>query len=455
MIRMQRSKPRTKGTRMRKRRVTLYFTENEKAKGLGLVPIENVNCDCSEGILQSLPEREYILDEDGGKVNCNIADMLEVGCLKVDEGAKSFHKIYYLISKAGSFLLYMPDKKAFYIVATNRVDITCFSVKTEDGPKLALCTRKGFLLASLSGGYVAPIEDGTLAAGALFKHRIFVAMKGGVVKYSAPEDFTNFTESADEGGSIAFPHCGGEIVAMKAYDDALYVFFRSGIMRLKAGGEPSGFYAEQLDYTGGDIIPRTICVCQHAVYFLARTGVYRLKGKKTERLDINATLPTEETGLESCAVWKDQPMIQYQKKDGTFEVIVIKKNGRSVFFMPGLELLGKSEDGRVLFVDRLKFLSQLVDQGTHGENGQCLTETTDFGWVGKKQLECLRFYGEGTVDVGVSWGNVSASKHLEFFQGVAEWTFNRAEYGERFQLNFLLSRQSKVTSVQAEYKTFG
>ena len=41
-------------------------------------------------------------------------------------------------------------------------------------------------------------------------------MREGIVKYSAPEDFTNFDESVDEGGSIEFPNCGGEIVAMKA-----------------------------------------------------------------------------------------------------------------------------------------------------------------------------------------------------------------------------------------------
>ncbi len=227
MIRMQRSKPRTQGTKVRTRRVTLHFTNDTNASGLFLKPSEMVDCDCSEGILQSLPEWEYLIDSEGGKINCNISDILQAGSLKINRKSQSFEDEYYLITKAGSFLYYLPEQAGFRVLATNRVRVEPFFVQTKEGPKIALCTRKGFLLASGDGGYVTPIEEGTLSAGALFKHRIFVAMREGVVKYSAPEDFTNFNESADEGGSIAFPHCGGEIIAMKPYDDRLYIFFRS------------------------------------------------------------------------------------------------------------------------------------------------------------------------------------------------------------------------------------
>lgn len=454
MIRMKRSKPQTTGTKMRTRRVTMRFTDDKDAVGLVLKPVEIVDCDCSEGILQTLPEWEYLLDDAGVNYNCNIPNILEVGNFKMDQGAKSFKNVYYLTTVAGSFLYYMGEQSGFYSVATNRVKVVSFFVKTSEGPKIALCTRKGFLLADLNGGYTTVIPTGTLSAGALFKHRIFVGMTGGAVRYSAPEDYTNFEDSVDEGGEISFPHCGGEIIAMKVYEDALYIFFKSGIMRLKAGGEPSGFYSERLEYTGGDIFSRTICVCQHAIYFLSRSGVYRLKGKKTERLDIKAEFPSEESGLEGCAVWKDRPMIRYQKANEEFETIVISQNGKSTFFMKGLETLGRGEDGRVLFTDKLKYICQLTEHGTNWFDGRFTAQETDFGWVGKKRLECLRFYGEGSFTVTILWSGMSVTRTFTFEQGIAIWKPNHMEYGETFQFSFELGRASKITGMQAEYKTF-
>ena len=454
MIRVKRSKPVTVGTRTSAKCVTMRFTGDRDATGLVMKPLEVENCDCSEGFLQTLPEWEYMLNDDGERYNCNIANTLEMGSFKVDEGGKSFKNGYYIITAAGSFIYYLENEGYYYAVATNRVKVAPFFVKTYAGPRIALCTRKGFLLADTKGKYETIIEDETLSAGALYRHRIFLGMVGGVVKYSAPEEFTNFNESVDEGGEIAFPHCGGEIIAMKTYEDALYIFFRSGIMRLKAGGEPSGFYSEELDYTGGDIFPRTICVCQHSIYFLARSGLYRLKGKKTERLDIKADFPTEETGLEGNAVWKDRPMIRYQKADGAFETIIVGKDGKSAFFMSGLDSLGRGEDGRVLFIDKLKYLCQLTDKGTYFFDGRFCAAETDFGCPGKKRLERLRFSGEGNFSLSILYNGMSMGKSLEFENGVAEWKFNRAEAGEKYQMTFELGRGCKITSMQAEFKVF-
>jgi hypothetical protein len=432
----------------------MRFTDDENAKGLVIRPFEIMDCDCSEGILQSLPEWEYLLDESGNHYNCNIPNILEVGSFKVDQGSKSFKNAYYLITVAGSFLYYMGDQSGFYSVATNRVKVASFFVKTKEGPRIALCTRKGFLLADLNGGYTMVIPTGTLSAGAWYKHRIFVGMTGGSVQYSAPEDYTNFTDSVDEGGSLSFPQCGGEIIAMKVYDDALYIFFKSGIMRLRAGGEPSGFYSERLDYTGGDIFSRTICVCQHAIYFLSRSGVYRLKGKKTERLDIKAELPTEESGLEGYSIWKDRPMIRYQKANGNFETMVISQNGKSAFFMKGMETLGLGEDGRVLFTDKLKYICQLTEHGTHWIEGRFFGQETDLGFAGKKRLERVKFFGSGSFTVTIFWEKMSITKTFTFENGSAIWKIGHVEYGETFQFCFELGRASKITDVQVEYKTF-
>ena len=313
MIRVKRSKSRGAGTPTHTRRVKMQFVHSDGGTRRVLRMHEMKNCDLNDGVLQTLPEWEYMLDSNGNKFGCNIPNTLEVGSFKADMGGKAFENIYYLITKAGSYLHHMADLNGFYAVATNRIQVTPFFVKVGDEPRVALCTRKGFLLEKMDGSYETIIEEGTLAVGALYKHRIFLGMPGGVVKYSVPEGYEQFDPTADESGEMAFPHCGGEIIAIKPFKDALYIFFKSGIVRLEASGEPSGFYAERLDYTGGDIFSRTICVCQHAVYFLARNGMYRLREKKAELLDLKVELPQEETGFEGCSVWKDRPIIRYSK----------------------------------------------------------------------------------------------------------------------------------------------
>ena len=453
MIRMKRSKPVT-GKGLRWRRVTMRFTDDKGAVGVVLRPAEAVDCDCSSGVLQSLPEWEYVRNADGDIITSKASKPLEVGGVKADQGDGEYGYIYYLTNELGAYFYYNQEQAVFTAAVTNRGQVEGFFVNVDGVPKMAICTEKGFLLIDMNGAGQVVISQDTLPVGVLFRHRIFVGMKGGVLKYSAPEDFTNFNPSADEGGEIALPHCGGEIIALKPYEDTLLVFFKSGIARLKIGGEPSLFRVEQLEYAGGDILPKTICVCQHAVYFLAKSGFYRLRKKTVERLDFDVEIPAVETGYEGSSVWKDMPMIRYQKPNGEFETIVIAKDGKRAFFMQGLSCLGRGEDGKVLFLDEGKRFCQLVDNGEYWFDGHFLSETTDFGWVGKKRLERLRFCGEGSFTLTLFWDGMSATKHLEFRDGTAEWELYRAELGERYQMSFELDRQTKITSIQVEYKTF-
>ena len=234
MITMKRSKPTSARSRGHSRCVTLRFTDDRDAVGLVLKPTEIVECDASEGWLRTLPEWKYVLNGEGAKIGCNISNLLCVGSLKADNSGRAFQDVYYLTTINGSFLYYKTDVSNFYAVITNCGKVDSMFLKTKAGARIALCSEKGVSLSSLSGSVQTFTMDGALGIGALFKHRLFVAMKGGLVKYSAPEDFTNFTDTSDDGGQISFPHYGGEIVAMKTYDDALYIFFRSGIMRLGA-----------------------------------------------------------------------------------------------------------------------------------------------------------------------------------------------------------------------------
>ena len=303
-----------------------------------------------------------------------------------------------------------------------------------------------------NGTYETIISSDVVAAGTLFRHRLFVGMKNGVLKYSAPEDYRNFTESVEDGGQIRFADGSGEIIALKVYDDALYVFFASGIMRLEVGGDPCEFRAEKIDYSGGDIFTRTICICDRAIYFMAQGGVYRLTGKKIERLDLDVILPNKESGFEGCAVWKGLPLFRYKEEDGTYKTLAIRADG-SAFYMMDLIGLSSGDNGKVLFANSARLLYQLVEsgQGTVWTTAHCSCVATDFGYVGRKTLRKLCFIGEGSMTVNLDYGHKSLSKVLTFENGRAEWPMS--ERGEKFQLHFSLDRASKVREVIAEFET--
>lgn len=439
--------------RTRTRYVRMRLTTDLKPDKNRLAIYDYYECDCSENGVQNLPEWAPVYNQKGDQYKCNIVNMLEVGSYKV--AASEFAPYmdwYYMTSKPGAFFIYVEEVGGFYTAVSglNRISVQPLMGKNET--TYGVFGSGKFVMVSTSGAYTTPISQGVTSTGALFRHRVFVGVRGGVLKYSAPEDFRNFTESVDAGGCIRFPDGGGEIIAIKVHDDALYVFFNSGIIRLEIGGDPCEYRAEKIDYTGGDIYARTICVCDHAIYFMCKSGIYRLNGKKVERLDVGVILPQEESGLEGCAVWKGLPLFRYVQSNGVYKTLAIRADG-SAFFMSDLEGLGHGENGKVLFVDAGKRLYQLVNDG-EGEiwfSGYFSTVDTDFGYVGRKSLRKLRLFGEGTVEVSLWNGYRSVYKTLTFENGVTEWKLT--ECGETFRFYITLHRASKIRELHVEFDT--
>ena len=413
-----------------------------------------IQCECSEDGVQNLPEWAPVYNLSGEQYKCNISNLLEIGSWKAeDRAANGCRDGYYMTSQTGVFYVYVEEKGAFYTVANNLTSkIAAVPLMGKEKTQYAIFGKGKFVMVNVNGSYSTILSKDVVPAGAYFRHRLFFGMKNGVVKYSAPEEFTNFTESVEEGGSVRFSDGGGEIISMKVYDDALYVFFDSGIMRLEVGGDPCEFRAEKIDYTGGDIFTRTICVCDHAIYFMAQSGIYRIKGKKPERLEVGVVLPNKESGLESCAVWKGLPLFRYQQLNGEYKTLAIRADG-SAFYMMDLNGLGYGQNGKVLFVNSGKDLYQLAEpgQGTVWINGIFSTVETDFGYSGRKTVRKLRFFGEGEAEVMLGSEGRSVSKKLVFKKGVADWTV--AQCGETFAFHFTLGRASKVKGVNVEFQT--
>jgi len=409
-------------------------------------------CDCSVNGVQNLPEWIPVYNRDGKQYKCNITNLLEVGECKMTQTALApFEDSYYMTSKAGAFFLYVEDVGGFYTVTSGLTTMVVEPLMGKDETTYGVFGKGKFIMVKPNGSYTTPISQGVTAAGAFFRHRVFVGVRGGNLKYSAPEDFRNFTESVDGGGTIRFSDGGGEIIALKVHDDALYIFFESGIKRLEIGGDPCEYRAEQIDYTGGDIYPRTICVCDHAIYFMCKNGIYCLKGKRIEHLETNVLLPSKASGYEGCSVWKGLPIFRYKQDNDEYKTLAIRADG-STCYMVDMEGLSHGENGKVLFVDAGKRLYQLADanQGEIWFSGYFSTVDTDLGYVGLKTLRKLRFFGEGEVEVSLWNGIHNINKNLTFENGIAEWKIT--ERGEMFRLYITLHRATKIREVHAEFE---
>lgn len=437
----------------RKRYTRFRFSPDERCGKGVLGSCGFNNCEFTDEGVQCVPEWAPVYNQNGVQYKCNITNPLEVGSWKVShEDTDGYQDWYYVASVAGGFFTYKEDKGMFYTVATGLNRMTVQPLMGEGYTYYAVFGKEQFLLVEPSGHYITVFDEDVVSAGAYFRHRVFVGMKGGVLRYSAPEDFTEFSESVEESGSIRLANNGGEIIAIKVYNDALYVFFQSGITRLEIGGDPSEFYAEKIDYFGGDIFTRTICVCDHAIYFMAQGGIYRLKSKTPERVDVGVLLPNRTSGMEGCAIWKGMPLFRYKQLDGIFKTLALRADG-GAYYMPDLAGLSQAENGKVLFVDGQKKLYHLVEPGNGliWPSGYFNTVMTNLGYNGRKTLRNIRLYGEGEVEVGLISERRSFSKWLYFQNGTLEWKV--CEPGEEFGFYFTLGRQSKLKEMVVEFET--
>ncbi|MBQ7948285.1 MAG: hypothetical protein IJ284_00845 [Clostridia bacterium] len=429
----------------------LTFTGDSSVKGNVVRGVAFGNCFCQDGVVQNVPEWLPVFRPDDAQYKSSITNILEFGTLKLyDDTDGVFDDIGYIVTATGNFFLFVKSLSVFYTVATQVGKMCPFAVMGKSGTFVALCTEGKLLYVAMNGVSETVVETDVLPAGALFKHRVFVAMKGGFLKCSAPENFKEF-DPAQGGGLIGFPNMGGEIVAMKAYGDALYLFFENGIMRLEVRGDASDFYAEKLDYTGEKIYSRTVCVCENGLYFMTKDGVYRVQGRKAERLDFFVGVSAFETDLEGCSVFKGRPIFQYQDNENVKKIAWLNKDEKSMTFLHEIMGVAVGGNGEALVLDKKRTLWRLSDKGNIWYSGAFTAADTDFGFAGRKTLRKIRLEGTGSVTLTLTNGKRSWVRAFDLSNGFAEAELS--ERGERFGLSFALDRESTLVKMRVEFET--
>lgn len=442
----------SRNSREQKKSIDFSFSLQEKGKHL-LFAKESVNCDCRFGRLRSGMGAAPLLKSDGSTHTCPQGNIIHIVIRRDLNGTtKTYTERVGALTDAGEFYMQRAVDGTFFRVATNiyASDIVQFA-GDDSRYKLALIGESmcGYIKQDDSLEFV--MMDGMSGIGCFFAHRMFLGVKPSTLVCSTPENETNFTQSIHDGGLIRFPNAGGALVAMKVYEEALYLFFEYGILRVDAKGAVKNFTTERLPYAGGKIYGKTVCVGQRGIYFLASDGAYYFDGKWTKRVLSDFVLcPKEETFSESGAAFAGRVFLRYLTETG-YQTLVFYEDEESGYYMDTLPIFNRDEGGRCLFTTEDCKIYQFAEQGEKGADGTFSSEKTDLGTGKRKTLTDLYFTGHGEFTLTVKTGGRKLTRKMTFQNGKAE--VRLSESGERFSFDFALPYGSEIRSMSAAYMT--
>ena len=434
----------------RGRKAEFFFSLRKTDKRDFLVSSHSFGCDCRNGKLKTAPGGVKVLGENGTPVVCEEKTSLIRLYKTYDSSAKGYAERYCFLTEDGEFYVQESDG-AFSLMSTGYPFAAIERFAGENFRyRLAIIGDNACIIYKDDGTFDAAMLEGTAKTGCFFNHRLFVGMKPSKLVCSAPENEVDFTESITDGGMLRFPWAGGQIVAIKGYADKLYLFFEYGILHLSTAGSVKDFSVERLEYTGGKIFGKSVCVGSRGIYFLASDGAYCFDGERAEALLPGFVItPKEETFLESGAVYNGQIFLRYLTENG-YKTLVIYEDGKDGFYMEPLSALSGEEGGRCLFTDETGALCRVSEEGSFGFDGYFLGEETDFGVMGRKTLKKLSFKGKGSFSLTVKTGGRSFAREVVFQEGKAEVLLS--ERGEKFTFDFHLNYGAEIARMTAEFK---
>ncbi len=318
--------------------------------------------------------------------------------------------------------------------------------------KTVFVGEKGVALMNAAETVSATTIKKAYPAVTYFKNRLFVGVGPCTLVYSNPETESAFTETGDDSGRISFSERMGDIQAIRALGNFLYILFDYGIVRLDVGGGARDFKVTILTYAGEKIFGSSACVCGNAIFFLTEGGVYRFDGKREiaekvcEGLRIKPLIGTQLCGR---AFVYGKYMLRYLDESENKRVVVISADGKSGYYTGG-DLDGLWGNGGKAYcrVDKKVQYVNLEGDLPTGEEYRFVTRLLDFGSPKKKTLRTLRFEGTGSFTLTVENGKKSRVKKMQFVDGKAEIRLDEA--GTVFRLRFLLDKGTEISKMTVE-----
>ncbi len=287
--------------------------------------------------------------------------------------------------------------------------------------------------------------------GLVFNNRVFLIQNTDILMYSAPCDYFNFEDTADDSGSIKLPINRTDVRAMVAFNGNIYVFYEFEIIEIKIAGSSRDFKISKLPYTGGRFSEEAVGVFGDKLCILAEDGVYFFDGKTIKKVFEKLNIRPLKYGLifaqTTCA---GKYLLRYQDQDGADRSVVLYPDGEYGYYTTCFKGLGNYHGTIFCVYDNL--LHQIEENVAmpSSEVRYFHSLEQDFGVKGKKTLKALHFEGEVSfaVDIYVDGVRKIYKRFLRFEDGKATLKLNLR--GEKFVVRFWVFTNASVRKMTAE-----
>lgn len=288
--------------------------------------------------------------------------------------------------------------------------------------------------------------------GCVWKNRFFCVVEPFTVIYSEPLNAKVYTETVEESGRITFPSSDGKIVAMKAFDEHLYIFYEYGVAKLKVGGSPRDFKWTKIGYGGGKIFGNSVAVCSvggEKAFFLAEDGLYRLHHDVVERVCKNLQIkPRKEGQVCVQASSEGKYLLQYLSEDEGVKTVCVDAETEKGYFFFSCNGLSSWRGKTFCVVQNELMLLTCDGELPSWETAYFKVDGLTFGGEENKRVKSLRVFGTGKVRVVISSEGEVKEKILDLFSGSDVFSCNLR--GKLFSLMLILEGKGSVTKVTAQ-----
>ncbi len=430
------------------------FTLGTKKAG-ALVAQSAKNCACKDGVLsQTMGMQSYSLNGQSLLISPTL-DAQFFSTLERDANGVKKERVG-AIAYAETAYLYNENTSKFVSIGTLYGGGGCVTALDEDGGYVTMVSCDLGMHQLRDGGLYLSSRMKAQRAICVCGGRVFVAVDGFWLAYSAPYQPNDFTESANDGGKIALRSDCGKIVGLTAFKNKLCVLYEYGISTLETAGSARSFVRKDFAYGGGKILGESLCVGNYGgerAYFLAENGVYRFDGAKVDRICKNFTFSLLSNTQYYCgaAIMEDTYFITYMNAQREWKTVAVdleSGEGCEVYTMRGL-FRGEGCVGFQLY----NTMQKIAPRGglPIGELSVFTAAATDFSIRGSKTLQSLRFCGEGSVIVEVTCDGRLTAKTVNLTNG--EGTLSLCLRGKTFGLTLKPLYGTKIRSMTAKIQS--
>lgn len=428
------------------------FALFESDKKGWLVASDSVNCDCRGGVLKGGLGVTLCLRDDGTVWDLSSAmpeaDTYFLLPQKQSDGSYT-EKLGY-ISKYGTVFLYNEEKDT--LSSRHAFSGRMKPLTTMDGDgivRMAFVGNDGVYLYNEEEGMTATEIGRALPVGCVLKNRLFCAIAPFTIAYCAPLAPKDFSNTVDDSGSISLPREAGEIVALIALGDCVYIFYQYGISKLTPSGAAREFTVETVGYRGGLIFGESVGVSGEKIFFLASDGLYSFDGRGAKRTCENLTIKPIEAG-QVCAHAENEGyyFLRFTAEDGEERGVVVDGESEEGYFAFAAKGLSSWRGKTYCFIDSAFHIVKPNAELPLSAKHSFVAENISFGAEGLKTLKTLRFFGEGRIVVTLSNGRRSKRTELTLGGGFAD--MRAYMRGERFTLSIVLKTGALLSGLQAE-----